>query len=130
MTRYSSITKGVKVSACAQFEPFHSKPEQGEYIFSYEITIENNSSSTLQLMSRYWFIFDADGTSREIQGDGVVGRQPILEPGSTHKYRSACNLNSPFGYMHGTYTMIRRSDESQFEVDIPEFMLEFPDALN
>jgi len=125
-----AVTEGVSVSAEVLYRPEYSRPNNQEFIFTYNITIENNSKYTLQLVSRHWKIFDSNNFKREVKGEGVVGMQPILEPRQTHSYTSACNLNSEFGRMSGTYTMIRIVDDREFIIKIPSFTLEVPFKLN
>lgn len=117
------ITDGVKITVNTSYQPDYSFPEQNHFVFTYEITIENMSEFTLQLLRRHWMIFDSNGEIREVEGDGVVGQQPILEPGHTHKYVSGCNLKSDMGKMSGEYLMKRQFDGSKFVVKIPEFNL-------
>jgi ApaG protein len=93
------------------------------FYFSYRIRIENNSEDTVQLMRRHWYIFDGTGEKSEVEGEGVVGQQPVLRPGESYEYESACNLNSELGSMHGVYTFIRQKDDVVFEVEIPRFEL-------
>ena len=117
------VTHGIKISVEAQYERGHSDPGVSRYIFSYHVTIENTSEFTVQLLRRYWLIKASDCSIREVEGDGVIGQQPILEPGSIHSYSSWCPLNSPLGKMSGTYTMIRTIDNKEIVVQIPEFRL-------
>lgn len=126
----AEITKGVKVSVETEYQPSYSSPSQYHYVFTYRITIENQSEFTLQLMRRRWNIHDAGYAPREVAGDGVVGQQPVLEPGQTHQYVSGCNLKSGIGKMVGTYEMERIVDGSIFEVKIPEFIMVAPLRLN
>lgn len=126
----SAITQGIVVSADVLYRPEYSRPVKREYIFTYNITIRNESKHTIQLVSRYWNIFDSNNYRREVKGEGVVGQQPILEPGQIHQYTSACNLNSEFGVMRGHYKMMRIVDEKPFDVEIPGFILEVPFKLN
>lgn len=130
MVSVSAITEGIIVSAEVTYRPEYSRPEDKEYIFTYQITIENCSKYTIQLLSRHWHIFGSNNIRRETKGEGVIGKQPVLEPGDSHKYTSACNLSSEFGNMHGTYTMHRISDDRHFEVEIPVFTMEVPFKLN
>ncbi len=127
---FSATTKGVKVSARVIYQAQHSHPVSGEYVFAYEIIIENLGDKTIQLLRRNWNIVDAFGLHRNVEGEGVVGRQPILEPGQSHSYVSGCHLNAPFGKMFGTYTMHRLSDDTHFDVEIPVFYMEAPMHLN
>ncbi|GAB5522297.1 MAG: Co2+/Mg2+ efflux protein ApaG [Roseivirga sp.] len=125
-----AITEGVQVSVETNYQPEYSSPTQLHYVFTYRITIENRSDYTVKLHSRHWFIHDANNTIREVEGEGVVGQQPILEPGQVHQYVSGCNLRSGLGKMHGTYLMEKVVDGSQFEVIIPEFTMIVPYLLN
>ena len=126
----AEITKGVKVSVETEYQPSYSSPSQYHYVFTYRITIENQSEFTIQLMRRHWNIHDAGFNQREVEGDGVVGQQPVLEPGQTHQYVSGCNLKSGIGKMVGTFEMERIVDGSNFKVNIPEFIMVAPLRLN
>ncbi len=125
-----STTNGITVSVEAQYLPEHSNPRGLKFIFGYHITIENRSSETVQLLRRKWYITDSFGNVREVAGDGVVGKQPVLEPGEAHSYVSFCNLFSEVGKMRGFYTMARQPDGHEFEVEIPEFKMVAPSILN
>jgi ApaG protein len=122
----TEITQGVKVSVETEYQPEYSSPSQFHFVFTYHITIENSSSFTVKLLRRHWHIYDASYHTREVDGEGVVGQQPVLEPGEVHRYVSGCNLKSGIGKMYGTYLMERVSDGKKFEAIIPEFMLEVP----
>ncbi|MCB0689862.1 MAG: Co2+/Mg2+ efflux protein ApaG [Saprospiraceae bacterium] len=124
------ITNGIRISVDPQFEPLHSNPLHGKFLFSYHIIIENLTNQTVQLMSRHWFIFDSIGIKREVIGDGVIGQQPILNPNQVHEYSSWCPLTTSMGKMNGYYTMRRLTDNSSFEVEIPSFDLVAPIQLN
>ena len=124
------VTHGVKVSVLVTYRAEQSAPDQGLYLFSYRITIENNSDFTIQLLSRHWHIFDSAGEYREVEGDGVVGEQPVLGAGEFYEYESACNLVTDMGKMHGTYLMKRELDGAKFYVNIPEFEMVVPARLN
>ena len=126
----SAVTDGVKVSVVTEYQPEYSSPSQAHFVFTYRITIENKSNATIQLLRRHWMIYDAYGSAREGEGAGVVGQQPILEPGETHEYVSGCNLRSSLGKMGGTYLMERVVDGKQFRVNIPEFTMVVPYRLN
>ncbi len=126
----AEITQGVKVSVETEYQPSYSSPSQYHYVFTYRITIENKSEFTIQLLRRHWHIFDAGFLSREVEGDGVVGQQPVLEPGQSHQYVSGCNLKSGIGKMVGTYQMERIVDGVKFEVVVPEFTMVAPLRLN
>ena len=126
----SAVTEGVKVSVRTEYQPEYSSPMQAHYVFTYRITIENGSGYTVQLLRRHWMIHDSNGSVREVEGEGVVGQQPVLEPGEAHEYVSGCNLKTGVGKMRGTYQMERLVDGSHFDVDIPEFTLIVPFRLN
>ena len=126
----SAVTEGVKVSVRTEYQPEYSSPMQAHYVFTYRITIENGSGYTVQLLRRHWMIHDSNGSVREVEGEGVVGQQPVLEPGEAHEYVSGCNLRSSVGKMVGTYLMERIIDGKQFRVTIPEFTMVVPFRLN
>ncbi|QIX60632.1 Co2+/Mg2+ efflux protein ApaG [Hymenobacter lutimineralis] len=123
-------TQGVTVSVTTNYLPDYSSPGQEHYVFAYKIDIRNDSEYTVKLLRRHWYIYDANGVVREVEGEGVVGQQPVLEPGESHQYVSGCNLKTGVGKMRGTYQMERLVDGSHFDVDIPEFTLIVPFRLN
>ncbi len=124
------ITEGIKVSIEPTYQPAYSDPNRHKFVFSYDVHIENMSRETVQLLRRHWFIFDSNGVRREVEGEGVIGQQPILTPGETHSYASWCPLITEVGKMHGHYLFTRRSDNRRFRVHIPEFQLVAPFRLN
>ena len=126
----TQITAGVRVSVETVYQPEYSNPENQHYMFAYKITIENLGDYSIQVMRRHWYIFDSNGSRREVQGDGVVGQQPVIEPGEQHEYVSGCNLKSDMGTMEGNYVVLREMDGSVFEVKIPRFMLIAPHRMN
>lgn len=126
----TEITKGIKVTVETEYQPAYSSPSQYHYVFTYRITIENQSDFTIQLLRRRWFVHDAGFQAREVEGEGVVGQQPVIEPGQSHQYVSGCNLKSGIGKMVGTYQMERIVDGTKVEVNIPEFVLVAPLRLN
>ena len=126
---------GIKV--VTTYLPSHSRPEDDQYTFAYTITISNAADVAVQLLSRHWIITDADSAVEEVRGDGVVGEQPIIEPGSSFRYTSGANLPTPVGCMEGEYTFIALHEGAgastellAFEVPIPAFTLHTPTALN
>ena len=123
-------TNGIKISVETYYQASQSKPADNQYIFAYHIKIENKSPHTVQLLKRHWYIFDAIGQRREVEGEGVIGKQPILKPGEFHGYTSWCPLASGMGKMHGTFSMIRLTDDARFEVLVPEFKMVEPAKLN
>jgi len=126
----TEITQGVKVTVEVEYQSQYSSPSQHHYVFTYQVTIENNSAKTLQLVRRKWLINDAAFPIRTVEGEGVVGRQPILEPGQKHRYMSGCNLRSGIGKMHGTYEMEQLMDGQVITIQIPEFKMVVPFKLN
>ncbi len=123
-------TNGITVSVETQYLPTHSNPRGMKFIFGHHITIENGSPFIVQLLRRHWVIQHADGRLREVEGEGVIGEQPVLNPGDSHEYSSFCDLDTDIGRMHGTYLMSRHDDGSLFEVAIPEFRMVAPFRLN
>ncbi len=103
----------------------HSEPSEDTFLWAYQVKIKNNSKNTVKLVSRYWKIIDANGNSKEVRGEGVVGEQPILEPGKTFEYTSGTPLQTSSGLMHGSYFM-KNLNGSDFEVKIPAFSLDTP----
>lgn len=126
----TAITQGVKISVETIYHDEHSNPANEHFMFAYRIEIENLSDYAIQLMRRQWFIFDSNGSVRAVEGEGVVGLQPVIEPGKNYSYVSGCNLKTDMGSMKGHYTMNRLVDETSFNVDIPEFQLVVPYRLN
>jgi ApaG protein len=124
------VAHNIKITVEAKYQDSYSSPAQRHYLFSYRITIENNSEFTFQLLRRHWYIFDSSSENREVEGEGVVGEQPVLMPGESYEYESACNLTTDMGKMHGTYTLVRKADGNQFTVRIPEFQLLVPYRMN
>lgn len=120
-----SITNDVLVSVETSFQKGGNDLYDEEFIFAYRITIENLSESTIKLLRRHWFIVDSS-EHREVEGEGVIGQQPVLEPGESHQYISACNLHTDMGKMYGTYLFERLIDGHRFDVIIPEFQLIVP----
>ena len=119
-------TQGIQVTVETEYQPSYSSPSQHHHVFTYRITIENQSDFTIQLRRRHWMITDAGFASREVEGEGVVGNQPVLEPGQRHQYVSGCNLKSGIGKMSGTFLMERIVDGAKFRVRIPVFHLIAP----
>jgi ApaG protein len=126
----SKVTEGVKVSVETHYQQDYSNPVNGEYMFAYKVTIENNNSFPVRLLHRHWHIFDSNSTHREVEGEGVVGVQPTIKPGESYNYVSGCNLRTELGRMHGTYTMENLSDQREFTVAIPVFDMVVPFKMN
>lgn len=125
----TAVTQGIRVSVRARFEPGQSDPKAMRFLYSYRIRIENTGSSTVQLLRRHWIIQDSLGHRREVEGAGVVGEHPVLEPGESFTYTSFCDLRSDLGRMRGTYLM-RRGEGTTLRVRIPEFLLMVPYRAN
>ncbi len=123
-------TNGIKISVETFYQQNYSRPLENKYIFAYRIHIENRSSKTVQLMRRHWYIKDSSGSVREVEGEGVIGKQPVLRPGEGHQYVSWSPLISDIGKMYGTYLMLNKETKSQFRVSIPEFKLIAPFKQN
>jgi ApaG protein len=126
----SQITSGVEVIVQTMYQEGYSVPEEHAYVFAYKILISNYNNFTVQLLRRKWVITNGIGEMEVVEGDGVVGRQPVLYPGDSHEYVSGCNLVTPFGMMEGTYYFENKSTHKIFEVLIPVFKLEAPFILN
>jgi ApaG protein len=119
----------IRVEVLTRYLPEQSDPESDRYVFSYAITISNIGSIAAQLISRHWLITDADGKVQEVRGLGVVGNQPLLQPGEKFEYASGSALETPVGTMKGTYQMVAE-DGTQFDAEIPEFVLSMPRTLH
>ncbi len=123
---YEQETAGLVVRVAPQFLPEESAPEEGRFVWAYTIEIENRSAEKVQLISRCWRITDENGLTQEVRGPGVVGKQPVLSPGQSFRYTSACPLAAPSGVMMGAYSMVRLADGSAFEIAVPAFVLDSP----
>ena len=122
----SKISENVEVRVETFYQQDYSNPVQSEYMFAYRITIENHNSFAVKLLSRHWHIFDSSGSYREVEGEGVVGMQPVIHPGEDYQYVSGCNLHTEMGRMHGTYLMENQDNQQLFEVSIPPFEMIAP----
>lgn len=127
----------VGINVVTTYLPSHSQPENDQFTFAYTITISNASDLPVQLLSRHWIITDADDNVQEVKGEGVIGEQPIIYPDDAFQYTSGATLNTPVGYMEGSYFMVVREpmdidprELPTFEVPIPAFSLHTPTALN
>ena len=124
---YEAVTHQVKVTVEPIFDQERSDPDERRYFWRYAIEIVNLSDNPVTLMERYWRITDAAGRHQEVRGPGVVGEQPTIEPGKSFRYTSGCPLTTPSGLMVGEYRMVD-PDGRSFEVSIPAFSLDYPDA--
>jgi ApaG protein len=123
-------TSGVQISVNTFFRSDLSEINASQFFFNYTVQIENRNDYSVQLISRDWYIFDSLMEARFITGLGVIGEQPILEPGESYTYTSGCDLNSEIGQMKGFYTFKKLNDESTFQVNVPDFTLECNFKLN
>jgi ApaG protein len=117
------------VSTVPHFLADQSEPEEDHYFFAYTVTIRNTGEVAGQLISRHWIITDGDGQVHEVRGEGVVGKQPVLQPGESFEYTSGCPLTTPVGSMKGSYQCVA-ADGTKFKADIPEFVLSMPRTLH
>ncbi|WP_298284842.1 Co2+/Mg2+ efflux protein ApaG [uncultured Lutibacter sp.] len=117
------VTNGIKISVISNFEGTSYRNYRLYYAFSYQVTIENQSNDTVQLLDRYWKIFDSLNNTEILEGSGVIGKKPILKPSQIHTYKSSCFLTSPIGAMKGYYNMVNFSTSKAFKVYIPTFQL-------
>lgn len=122
----SKISEGIKVSVETFFQQNHSNAVKGEYTFAYRITIENHNDFPVRLRRRHWYIFDSNGENREVDGEGVIGKQPVIHPGGDYQYVSGCSLHSEMGKMWGIYQMEDSRNNKLFEVYIPAFEMIAP----
>lgn len=126
----TALSSGVKISVNCQYEEKFSRPENNLFLFSYEISIENKNPFPLQLLRRHWKIVDSSTDKREVEGEGVIGVQPIVKEGDVYSYRSSCDFMTDAGTMKGYYIMRNLINGEEFEAEIPEFMLMVPHKLN
>jgi len=124
------ITKGIKISVNTFFQGTFFKENKLHYAFQYCISIENQSSDSVQLKTRHWIISESLNDKEKVNGEGVVGLKPVIKPGESHNYKSGCLLKSPYGSMRGHYKMINLNNTKKFNVIIPSFKLSAPFALN
>lgn len=124
------VTEGVSITVETFYQPLQSNPVNAEYLFAYRITIENLGIVPVKLLSRAWKIIDSNGSKRNVEGEGVVGQQPVIEPNGAYQYVSAANLHSDMGKMYGTYQMENLYSKKIFTVAIPEFQLIAPFKMN
>jgi ApaG protein len=129
MTTSEAVTRGIRVKVRARYVPEHSSPDRRRWFFAYTVTIENEGDERAQLLSRHWIITDADGNVEEVQGPGVIGEQPVIDPGEHFEYTSACPLPTPFGSMRGSYQMVTPRGDL-FDVAIAPFALNEPYSVN
>lgn len=125
--QYQAITRNIAVSVVPQFIEEQSVPNSDQYVWAYGVIIENRGDETVQLKTRSWRITDGVGQIQKVHGPGVVGEQPILNPGDSFQYTSGCPLKTSSGFMQGHYTMQTEQGEN-FDIEIPAFALDLPDT--
>ena len=124
---YEAVTRDVVVRVRPEYLSDQSEPEERRWVWAYHIEVENRGADTIQLLARRWLITDAMGRTEEVKGLGVVGEQPVIEPGKQFRYTSGCPLPTPSGVMQGSYRMVTEA-QGQFDVTVPAFSLDVPNA--
>lgn len=125
--KYSATTRAIVVTVTPQYLPDQSDPAKSQYMWAYQVRIENKGDIAVQLRSRHWKITDGLGRQQEVRGPGVVGKTPVLRPGEMFEYTSGTPLSTPSGFMGGTYQMVNESGEA-FDIEIPTFSLDTPSS--
>ncbi len=125
-----TVTRGIRIIVKPRYVAEQSDPATQQYLFAYHITIRNEGDETVQLLSRHWVITGGDGKVEEVRGPGVVGYQPVLQPGEEFQYTSGCPLNTPVGTMHGEFNMVVQVSGEAFDAKISPFRLAVPGVLN
>ena len=126
----SKISEGVTVTVETFYQPDYSNPVSNEFMFAYRITLQNNNAFPIKLLRRHWQIFDSNGSHREVEGEGVVGVQPQINPGDQYQYVSGCNLRTEMGKIHRDYLMENLVSLKPFDVKIPVFEMVVPFKMN
>jgi ApaG protein len=123
---YSATTRSIRVSVRAFYLADQSEPDRAHFVWAYRVAIANEGKETVQLLRRSWFITDGLGRTQQVHGEGVVGEQPVLEPGQNFEYTSGTPLATPSGFMRGAYHMVVTATGETFDVAIPAFSLDSP----
>ncbi|MFT4204326.1 MAG: Co2+/Mg2+ efflux protein ApaG [Chitinophagaceae bacterium] len=126
----SMVSNGIRVSVETSYQEAQSNPLAHQFVFAYRIKIENHNDFPIKLLSRLWYIFDSNSERRDVEGEGVVGLQPVINPGSSFEYVSGCPLTTEMGRMVGFYWLENQKDMSRFEVQVPSFELIAPLKMN
>lgn len=126
----SMISEGIQISVETFYQSDYSNPTNHEFMFAYRISIENHNAFSVKLLRRQWYIFDSNSEHREVEGEGVVGVQPLLNPNEQFQYVSGCNLRTEMGKMHGEYIMENQNNKETFIVKIPAFEMIVPTKMN
>ncbi|MBS0537552.1 MAG: Co2+/Mg2+ efflux protein ApaG [Proteobacteria bacterium] len=124
---YTATTRAIKVTVKPQYLPDQSDPQKSQFVWAYQVRIENRGDEAAQLRSRHWKITDGLGRLQEVKGPGVIGKTPRLRPGEVFEYTSGTSLSTPSGFMGGTYQMVSEAGEN-FDIEIPTFSLDTPNA--
>ena len=124
---YSATTRAIVVTVTPQYLPDQSDPAKSQFVWAYQVRIENKGDIAVQLRSRHWKITDGLGRQQEVKGPGVIGKTPLLRPGEIFEYTSGTPLSTPSGFMGGTYQMVSESGEA-FDIEIPTFSLDTPSS--
>jgi ApaG protein len=125
----ASVTNGIRVVVRCEYLSDQSDARASRYVFAYTIRISNESEAPVQLRNRHWHILHGNGKEEQVHGPGVVGKQPVITPGTGFQYTSGCVLTTPHGTMRGSYEMVRE-DGTTFLAEIPAFSLAVPHVLN
>jgi len=123
---FTAVTRSLRVTVRAFYLADQSDPEEGRHVWAYRVRITNEGRETVQLLKRSWSITDGMGRTQHVRGDGVVGEQPVLEPGEAFEYTSGTPLATSSGFMHGTYHMVVTATGERFDAEIPTFSLDSP----
>jgi ApaG protein len=129
MPTSEAVTRGIRVLVYSEYSTANSQPESDRWVFVYTVIIANEGQEPVQLLTRHWIITDAAGETHEVNGPGVVGQQPVLEPGQSFDYTSGCPLSTPFGSMRGTYQMVTAAGE-RFDVQVATFEMKAPFSVH
>lgn len=125
-----TTTRHIRVLVKPEYLPAQSTPQTQRWLFAYHVTVENHGTVAVQLMNRHWVITNGEGETDEVRGPGVIGQQPVLQPGESFQYTSGCPLDTPVGTMHGEYEMLVVDTGERFDARIAPFRLAVPGALN
>jgi ApaG protein len=128
--RQTQTTQGIEISIKPVYQNQFSNPQLDKYVYAYYVTIRNTGRETVKLLRRHWFIYDSGNRLKEVEGDGVIGQYPVLQPGEKFEYNSWTEMKTTIGKMYGYYTMKRLSDGAMIEAEIPEFQLVAPFVYN
>ncbi len=123
---WTAVTREIRVVVRSFFLEDESRPDERQFVWAYRVRIENGGNEPVRVLGRTWMITDARGRTQHVDADGVVGEQPLLDPGETFEYTSGTPLETPTGFMRGAYRMIATASGEAFDVTIPAFSLDSP----